>query len=199
MGPDGEAARCGELEPMLYLIATPIGNLGDMTVRAIETLKQVDLVAAEDTRVTGRLLKHYGIKKPLMAFFEHNQARATEEVIGRLRAGDSVALVTTAGTPGIADPGFTVVRRAIEEALPVTMIPGACAAIVALVLSGLAVHSYTFRGFTPRKAGARRRFLRQTPICRTHWFTMRAHTAFWHPFRMLCPSWVIARRPLPMI
>ena len=79
MGPDGEAARCGELEPMLYLIATPIGNLGDMTVRAIETLKQVDLVAAEDTRVTGRLLKHYGIKKPLMAFFEHNQG----EIVGR--------------------------------------------------------------------------------------------------------------------
>ncbi len=158
MGPDSEDAQGPDLEPMLYLIATPIGNLGDMTVRAIETLKQVDLVAAEDTRITGRLLKHYAINKPLMAFFEHNQARATEEVISRLQAGDAVALVTTAGTPGIADPGFTVVRRAIEEGLPVTMIPGPCAAIMALVLSGLAVHSYTFRGFTPRKAGARRRF-----------------------------------------
>jgi hypothetical protein len=104
-------------EPTLYLVATPIGNLGDISFRAIETLKQVDLVAAEDTRVTGRLLKHYGIKRPLMSFFEHNQARATEEIVQHLIAGRSVALVTTAGTPGIADPGFTVVRRAIDEGL----------------------------------------------------------------------------------
>jgi 16S rRNA (cytidine1402-2'-O)-methyltransferase len=145
-------------DPTLYLVATPIGNLGDISFRAIETLKHADLVAAEDTRVTGRLLKHYGIKKPLMSFFEHNQERATEEIIQHLRAGRSVALVTTAGTPGIADPGYTVVRRAIDEGLPVTMIPGASAAVMALVLSGLPLHSYTFRGFTPRKPGARRRF-----------------------------------------
>ena len=144
--------------PTLYLVATPIGNLDDITIRAIETLKQVDLVAAEDTRVTGRLLKHYAIVKPLMSFFEHNQERATEKIIQSLQGGHSVALVTTAGTPGIADPGYTVVRRAIEEALPVTMIPGASAGIMALVLSGLPVHSYTFRGFTPRKPGARRHF-----------------------------------------
>lgn len=144
--------------PTLFLVATPIGNLGDMTIRAIDTLKSVDVIAAEDTRVTGRLLKHYGIVKPLMSFFEHNQERATEKIIQSLQAGRSVALVTTAGTPGIADPGYTVVRRAIEESLPVTMIPGASAGVMALVLSGLPVHSYTFRGFTPRKPGARRHF-----------------------------------------
>ncbi|MHB1317309.1 MAG: 16S rRNA (cytidine(1402)-2'-O)-methyltransferase, partial [Anaerolineae bacterium] len=142
---EAEAKRLetGASPPTLYLVATPIGNLGDMTIRAIETLKQVDLIAAEDTRVTGRLLKHYGITKPLMSFFEHNQERATEKIIQSLQSGRSVALVTTAGTPGIADPGYTVVRRAIDESLPVTMIPGASAGIMALVLSGLPVHSYT--------------------------------------------------------
>jgi len=145
-------------EPMLYLVATPIGNLADITLRAIETLRRVDVVAAEDTRITGRLLKHYGISKPLLSFFEHNEERATEEVIRHLREGHSVALVTTAGTPGIADPGYRVVRRAIDEGLPLTMIPGPSAALMALVLSGLPVHSYTFRGFTPRKPGARQRF-----------------------------------------
>ncbi|MGI6367115.1 MAG: 16S rRNA (cytidine(1402)-2'-O)-methyltransferase [Anaerolineae bacterium] len=144
--------------PRLYLVATPIGNLGDITMRALQVLRDVDLVAAEDTRVTGRLLKHYDIAKPLVSFFEHNQLRATEMLVSRLKAGESVALVTTAGTPGISDPGYTLVRRAIEEDIPFTMIPGPSAPVMALVLSGLPVHAFTFRGFVPRKPGPRRRF-----------------------------------------
>jgi 16S rRNA (cytidine1402-2'-O)-methyltransferase len=142
----------------IYLVATPIGNLADISLRALETLQQVDVIAAEDTRKTGRLLKHHGIKKPLISFYEHNQERALEQIVGLVRAGQSVACVTTAGTPGIADPGFVVVRRAIEQDLPLTMIPGPTALVMALVLSGLPTHSFTFRGFTPRKAAARRRY-----------------------------------------
>jgi 16S rRNA (cytidine1402-2'-O)-methyltransferase len=144
---------------MLYLVATPIGNLGDITLRALEVLRQVDLVASEDTRKTGLLLKHFEIKKPQIAFHEHNERQAAERIVGLLRQGQSVALVTDAGTPGISDPGYTLVRRAIEERLEVTMIPGPAALVMALVLSGLPVHSFTFRGFAPRKAGPRRRFL----------------------------------------
>jgi 16S rRNA (cytidine1402-2'-O)-methyltransferase len=144
---------------MLYLVATPIGNLGDMTLRGLETLRAVDFVASEDTRKTGVLLKHFEIKKPQLAFHEHNEKQAGERIIGLLRQGKSVAVVTDAGTPGIADPGFTIVRRALAEGLEVTMIPGPAALVMAVVLSGLAVHSFTFRGFPPRKPGPRRRFL----------------------------------------
>ncbi|GAB4415431.1 MAG: 16S rRNA (cytidine(1402)-2'-O)-methyltransferase [Anaerolineae bacterium] len=144
---------------MLYLVATPIGNLGDITLRALETLRAVDLIAAEDTRKTGLLLKHFDIHKPQMAFFEHNEARAGPRILEALRAGQSVALVTNAGTPGISDPGFTLVRDAIAAGIPVTMIPGPTALIMAVVLSGLPAHSFTFRGFPPRKSGPRRRFL----------------------------------------
>lgn len=144
---------------MLYLVATPIGNLGDITLRALETLRAVDLVASEDTRKTGLLLKHFEIKKPQISFHEHNEDRAGSQIEKLLLEGKSVAVVTDAGTPGIADPGFTVVRRAVAAGLEVTMIPGPTALITALVLSGLPVHSFTFRGFPPRKAGARRTFL----------------------------------------
>jgi 16S rRNA (cytidine1402-2'-O)-methyltransferase len=144
---------------MLYLVATPIGNLGDITLRALETLRAVDFIASEDTRKTGILLKHFDIKKPQIAFHEHNEQQAGGRILGLLQQGKSVAVVTDAGTPGIADPGFTIVRRALEADLPVTMIPGPAALIMAVVLSGLAVHSFTFRGFPPRKPGPRRRFL----------------------------------------
>lgn len=144
---------------MLYLVATPIGNLGDISLRALETLRAVDAVASEDTRKTGLLLKHFDIKKPQIAFHEHNEERAGQRIIDLLQSGQSVALVTNAGTPGIADPGFTLVRRAVALDLPVTMIPGPAALIPALVLSGLPSHSFTFRGFPPRKAGKRRQFL----------------------------------------
>jgi 16S rRNA (cytidine1402-2'-O)-methyltransferase len=144
---------------MLYLVATPIGNLGDISLRALETLRAVDLVASEDTRKTGLLLKHFDIHKPQIAFFEHNEGRAGPRILEALRAGQSVALVTSAGTPGISDPGFTLVRDALEAGIPLTMIPGPAALIMAVVLSGLPAHSFTFRGFPPRKGGPRRRFL----------------------------------------
>ena len=144
---------------MLYLVATPIGNLGDITLRALETLRAVDLIASEDTRKTGLLLKHFDIHKPQIAFFEHNEDRAGPRIMEALHAGQSVALVTNAGTPGISDPGFTLVRDAIAAGIPVTMIPGPTALIMAVVLSGLPAHSFTFRGFPPRKGGPRRRFL----------------------------------------
>jgi 16S rRNA (cytidine1402-2'-O)-methyltransferase len=144
---------------MLYLVATPIGNLNDITLRALETLREVDFIAAEDTRKTGLLLKHFDIQKPQIAFHEYNEQRAGERIEELLRQGKSVAVVTNAGTPGISDPGFTLVRRAINAQVGVTMIPGPAAFVMALVLSGLPVHSFTFRGFPPRKPAARRRFL----------------------------------------
>src|SRR5205085_7728839 len=144
---------------MLYLVATPIGNLNDITLRALTILREVDLVASEDTRKTGMLLKHFDISKPQIAFHEYNEQRAGEHIEELLKQGKSVALVTNAGTPSISDPGFTLVRRAIAAQIEITMIPGPTAFAMALVLSGLPVHSFTFRGFSPRKAGPRRRFL----------------------------------------
>ena len=144
---------------MLYLVATPIGNLADISLRALETLRKVDYVASEDTRKTGRLLKHFDIKRPQISFHEHNEQQAGRKIIGLLKAGKSVAMVTNAGTPAISDPGFTLVRSAIEAGMEVTMIPGATAFVTAVVLSGLAVHSFTFRGYPPRTKNKRRKFL----------------------------------------
>ncbi len=144
---------------MLYLVATPIGNLNDITLRALTTLREVDYVASEDTRKTGMLLKHFDISKPQLAFHEHNEERAGQHIEELLKQGKSVALVTNAGTPGISDPGYTLVRRAIAADIQLTMIPGPTAFVMALVLSGLPVHSFTFRGFPPRKSGPRRRFM----------------------------------------
>jgi len=144
---------------MLYLIATPIGNLNDITLRALSTLREVDIIASEDTRKTGLLLKHFDISKPQIAFHEYNEQRAGQQLEDLLRQGKSIALVTNAGTPGISDPGYTLIRRAITANIEVTMIPGPTALIMALVLSGLPVHSFTFRGFPPRKSGPRRRFI----------------------------------------
>lgn len=144
---------------MLYLVATPIGNLGDITLRALETLREVDVIASEDTRKTGLMLQRFEIKKPQMAFHEHNEQQAGAKIIEKLLAGQSVALVSDAGTPGISDPGFTLVRAAIAADIPITMIPGATAFVMALVLSGLPTHSFTFRGFPPHKSGKRRHFL----------------------------------------
>ncbi len=150
--------------PTLYLVATPIGNLDDITLRALEILRSVDVVASEDTRKTGRLLKHFEIDAQQIAFHEHNEEQAGTRLLGLLRAGQSVALVTNAGTPGVSDPGFTLVRRVLQEneagaEIGVTMAPGPTALVMALVLSGLPVHSFTFRGFPPRKRGPRIRFL----------------------------------------
>ncbi len=144
---------------MLYLVATPIGNLNDISVRALDVLREVDIIASEDTRKTGLLLKHFGIKKPQWSFHEHNEKQAGDRIINLLKQGKSVAVVTNAGTPGISDPGYTLVRRTIDEQLDMTMVPGPTGLIMALVLSGLPVHSFTFRGFPPRKPGPRRRFM----------------------------------------
>jgi 16S rRNA (cytidine1402-2'-O)-methyltransferase len=144
---------------MLYLVATPIGNLSDISLRALETLRSVDLIASEDTRKTGLLLKHFDIQKAQIAFHEHNEERAGERISELLQQGRSVAMVTNAGTPGISDPGYTLVRRAIQAQVQVTMIPGPAAFVMALVLSGLPLHSFTFRGFPPRKTIGRRKFM----------------------------------------
>ena len=146
---------------MLYLVGTPIGNLQDITLRALETLRAVDLIAAEDTRKTGRLLKQYGIETPQISYHEHNERGAVERILGALRDGLSVAVVSNAGMPGISDPGFSAVRRALECGIPVSTAPGPTGLIPALVLSGLPLHSFTFRGFPPRRPAARRRFLQQ--------------------------------------
>ena len=144
---------------MLYFVSTPIGNLSDISLRALETLREVDTVACEDTRKTGFLLHHFEIKKPMITFHEHNEQKAGDKILRLLEAGQSVAVVSDAGTPGISDPGFSLIRRAIDVDVPVTMVPGPTALIMALVLSGLPSHSFTFRGFPPRKSGKRKRFL----------------------------------------
>lgn len=143
----------------LYLVATPIGNMGDVSARAKETLDRAAYVASEDTRRTGLLLQRLGLSKPQISFHEHNEAQAGRRIAGLLREGLDVALVTDAGTPGIADPGFTLVRTAIAEGIAVTMVPGPCALIMGLVLSGLPTHAFLFKGFPPRAPGPRRRFL----------------------------------------
>ena len=150
---------------MLYLVATPIGNLQDITLRALEMLKAADLIACEDTRKSLVLLNHFGIKKPLVSFHEHNEERAGQRILAEVRAGRSVALITDGGTPGISDPGFTLVRRAIAEGIPFTVIPGPTALAMAVVMAGLPVHSFLFRGFPPHKQGGRKKFLEADREC----------------------------------
>ena len=145
---------------MLYVVATPIGNLGDITLRALEVLKSVDLVAAEDTRHSGLLMKHFGIKKPFISYHEHNEAKRTAELVERLAAGENVALITDAGTPGLSDPGLRLVRECIQRELSFTIIPGPSSILTALVGSGFSTERFSFRGFLPVKTGRRERELR---------------------------------------
>ena len=140
----------------LYLVATPIGNREDITLRALRVLRECDVVAAEDTRHSGQLLKHFGISKPLLSYFQFNEAKRSEEIIERLRRGEKVALVTDAGSPGISDPGERVVRAAIAAGLRVEPVPGACALVAALTASGLPTDEFHFIGFLPHKSGQRR-------------------------------------------
>ncbi len=144
---------------MLTLVSTPIGNLGDITLRALDTLRVADLVVSEDTRKTGMMLKHFEISKPQLSFFEGNETRQLAKVMAALEEGKHVALVSNAGTPGVSDPGFILVRAALDAGIEVSAVPGPTALVMALVLSGLPVHSFTFRGFPPRKPGPRKRFL----------------------------------------
>ncbi|MBL7859472.1 MAG: 16S rRNA (cytidine(1402)-2'-O)-methyltransferase [Cyclobacteriaceae bacterium] len=137
----------------LYLVPTPIGNLGDITLRALETLKQVDLILAEDTRTSGFLLKHYAIAKPLQSFHTFNEHKMVNTLIQRLEKGETMALVTDAGTPGISDPGFLITRACLQAGLAIECLPGATAFVPALVKSGLPSDRFVFEGFLPHKKG----------------------------------------------
>src|SRR5438094_7321143 len=145
---------------MLYVVATPIGNLGDISSRALEVLKGVDVVAAEDTRHSGLLMKHFGIKKPFISYHEHNEAKRTAELVERLARGENIALITDAGTPGLSDPGLRLVRECIQRELSFSIIPGPSSILTALVGSGFSTEKFSFRGFLPVKTGRRERELR---------------------------------------
>jgi 16S rRNA (cytidine1402-2'-O)-methyltransferase len=147
------------LAPGLYLVATPIGNLGDITLRALDVLRGVDRIACEDTRQTQKLLNHFGISKPTVSYHAHNEYSRAAELVQEIKRGSAIALVSDAGTPAINDPGSWLVREAIAAGVPVIPIPGATAAVSALIASGLPTESFCFLGFLPEKAGARRTFL----------------------------------------
>ena len=144
---------------MLYVVGTPIGNLDDITQRALASLRIADLIAAEDTRHSGNLLRHFEIRKPLISYHAHNEARRTAELIERLGAGETVALITDAGMPGLSDPGARLIRKCIEQVLPFTIVPGVSAITTALVGSGLPMENFCYRGFLPVKSGQREREL----------------------------------------
>ncbi len=143
----------------LYVVATPIGNLEDITYRAVRVLKEADLIACEDTRHTAKLLQHYGIDKPTVSYHEHNEAARAEELVAKLKQGLSVAQVSDAGMPGISDPGYRVIKLAIERGISVVPVPGPSALIAALAASGLPTDSFEFHGFLPAKSGQRRSLL----------------------------------------
>lgn len=145
----------------LYVVSTPIGNLEDISLRAIRTLKEVDLIACEDTRNTRKLLSHYQIKKPLASYHEHNEKQKAELLLGYLRNGNNIALVSDAGTPGISDPGFRLVKIASESGIDVISVPGASAAVAALSVSGLPTSSFSFFGFLPKTKNKKEAFLRE--------------------------------------
>jgi 16S rRNA (cytidine1402-2'-O)-methyltransferase len=145
---------------MLYVVATPIGNLSDITLRALEVLKLADVIAAEDTRHSGILLKHYQIDKPFVSYHEHNEAMRTAQLVERIAAGENVALITDAGMPGLSDPGARLIRECIKRELPLTIIPGPSSILTALVGSGFSMEKFCFRGFLPVKSGRRERELR---------------------------------------
>lgn len=144
---------------MLYIVSTPIGNLQDITLRALEVLKSVDIIAAEDTRHTKMLLTHFQINTPLTSYFEHNEIKKSEYLLGLLKEGKNIALVTDAGTPGISDPGYRLICLAKENQVSLTVVPGVCALIAALSLSALPTDSFVFSGFLPVKSVGRRKKL----------------------------------------
>lgn len=151
------------LAPGLYLVATPIGNLEDITLRALRVLRSADRIACEDTRQTAKLLHHFGIRTPTVSYHLHNELVRTEELLAELQQGARIAIVSDAGTPGIADPGGQIASAAIRAGIPVFPIPGAVAAVNALVASGLPTETFTFRGFLPAKSGQRRSVLEDLP------------------------------------
>src|SRR6266850_7867992 len=153
---DGRPVAARALAPGLYLVATPIGNLGDVTLRALETLAAVDLIACEDTRITARLLERYGIRTPLTPYHDHNAAAARPKLVRRMADGAAVALVSDAGTPLVSDPGYKLVRAAQDMDLGVTALPGPSAVLAALAVAGLPTDRFLFEGFLPAKETARR-------------------------------------------
>jgi len=172
-----DARRSGRpVAPGLYLVATPIGNLEDITLRALRVLRNVDRIACEDTRQTQKLLNHFGINTPTVSYHMHNEGTRAEELLAELKAGARIAVVSDAGTPGIADPGGQIAAAAIASGVPVFPVPGANAAISALIASGLGTERFTFHGFFPAKAGARRTALEALPRdAATHIFYEAPH------------------------
>jgi len=159
------SSECGKL----YVVATPIGNLADISFRAVEILKQVDLIAAEDTRHVKMLLQHYGITNKLVSLHQHNEDRASAGLLEKLREGLSIALVSDAGTPLLSDPGMPLVKMVKDAGVDVVPIPGACALIAALSAAGLPVTQFTFEGFSPRTSSARKTFFSERLMCPTTW------------------------------
>ena len=161
------SADAPSLAPGLYLVATPIGNLGDITLRALDVLRGVDRIACEDTRQTQKLLNHFQIARPTVSCHEHNERERAVELVEALKRGERIALVSDAGTPAVSDPGSLLVREAIAAGLPVIPIPGANAAVSALIASGLPAGEFEFLGFLPEKAGARRTLLEELAAARS--------------------------------
>ncbi|MDD5579101.1 MAG: 16S rRNA (cytidine(1402)-2'-O)-methyltransferase [Methylobacter sp.] len=159
------SSECGKL----YVVATPIGNLADISFRAVDILKRVDLIAAEDTRHVKMLLQHYGITNKLVALHQHNENKASVGLLEKLRAGRSIALVSDAGTPLLSDPGMPLVKTVKDAGIDVIPIPGACALIAALSVAGLPVAPFSFEGFSPRASSARRAFFNEKLMCPTTW------------------------------
>src|ERR671925_603658 len=155
------AEAAGVAGPVIYVVGTPIGNLEDISLRALRVLKEVDLIACEDTRHTRKLLDHYGIGTRTISYHEHNEASRAPELLRRLEHGERIALVSDAGMPGVSDPGYRVIKAAVERGIPVVPIPGPAAFIAALAASGLPTDAFEFRGFVPSKAGERRQALAQ--------------------------------------
>lgn len=189
--------------PMLHIIPTPIGNLSDMTYRAVEVLKQVDLVLAEDTRTSAVLLSHYGIQNPLSPYHRNNEHRVTHHLVDQMSAGKEVALMTDAGTPGISDPAFLLVRACIQAGIAVECLPGATAFVPALVNSGLPIHRFVFEGFLPLKKGRHTLLTRLSSEDRTMVFyesphrlvkTLEQLAEHFGPDRLCCVSREITKK-----
>ncbi len=182
---------------MLYVVSTPIGNLGDITHRAVEVLKSVDLIACEDTRRTKILCEAYGIKKPLCSYYEYNKIVRGEYLMGLLGEGKAIALVSDAGTPGISDPGFNLIRSALDAGIPVTPIPGPTALISALSASGFPANRFFFEGFLPVKSAARKKRLRELAVFRA------TIVAYESPHRILSAledmGEVLGERPMAVV
>lgn len=161
--------------PVLYIVPTPVGNLEDITMRALRVLSEVDLVLAEDTRTSGLLLKHFDIHRPMLSYHKFNEHQTVERIVERLQAGESVAVISDAGTPGISDPGFLVAREAIRAGVEVSCLPGATAFVPALVASGLPCDKFCFEGFLPQKKGRQTRLLQLAEETRTMVFYESPH------------------------